>query len=125
MASPSPSASFSFGAWLLVAASVLGCADAIINFFWTGNGIHGTEGAAMVIFTSTLLVLGAMLLTVRGLWGWLRVVVDVLVVIDLLGTGFAAYLLEAWILLGLMAVGLIGWLIHIFAPTIARPMETV
>ena len=46
---------------------------------------------------------------------WLRTVVDVLLVLGIVGTAFAAYMLEADWLVALMAVALIGWLVHIFA----------
>ena len=39
----------------------------------------------------------------------------VLLVLDLIGTGLAAYLLDAWILLGLDIVAAIAWLATVVA----------
>jgi hypothetical protein len=33
--------------------------DALFNYFWTGNGIHGTEGALLVVISTFLLALAA------------------------------------------------------------------
>jgi hypothetical protein len=41
-------------------------------------------------------------------------VVDVLLILGIVGTGFAAYMLEAYWLVALMVLCLIGWLIQVF-----------
>lgn len=99
------------GLWLLGAATLFGLFDAIFNYFWTGNGIHGSEGALLVV-GSTLLQLiatGPLLRPVRGGLKWLF---EVLILLDLVGTGLAAYLLEAWILLALTVIALLGFLLQ-------------
>src|SRR3569833_2307778 len=81
--------------------SVLALLDSIFNYFWTGNGIHGSEGALLVVVSTLLLVIG--IGVVLNHWGphWLRGVLSVLIVLGFIGTGAAAYLLDAWILLAL------------------------
>ena len=100
--------------------SLLGLIDSLFNYFWTGNGIHGSEGALLVIVSTLLLVLAVGIVLNR--WGprWLHVTLEVLVVLDFLGTGLAAYFLEAWILLALMALAFIAWLVHALRPAL-RP----
>ena len=97
-----------WGAVLLL--SVLGFLDAIFNYFWTGNGIHGSEGALLVVASTLLMAVAAALIGFGLVRGWLRALLTVLLVLDFLGTGAAAYFLEAWILLGLDVIAAIVWL---------------
>jgi hypothetical protein len=90
--------------------SVLAFLEALFEYFWTGNGIHGTEGALLVIISTLLMAIAAALIGTRVVHGWLRTLLSVLLVLDFLGTGLAAYLLEAWILLGLDVLAAIAWL---------------
>jgi hypothetical protein len=100
------------GALVLLIAVAL--AIAIFDFFWPGNGIHGTAGAGLVVISSALLVAAATVLVfVARLGGGLRGTLLVLIALDIIGTGFAAYLLEADWLLAAMAVALIGWIVHL------------
>jgi quinoprotein glucose dehydrogenase len=104
--------------------SVLALLDSLFNYVWTGNGIHGTEGALLVI-VSTLLMAVAIAI-VLGKWGprWLHVLLEVLIVLDFIGTGAAAYLLQAWFLLALVVLAFIAWLAHTFRPA-PRPTPTL
>jgi hypothetical protein len=90
--------------------SALGFLDAIFNYFWTGNGIHGSEGALLVVASTLLMAVAAWLVGAHVVHGWLRTLLVVLLVLDFIGTGAAAYLLEAWILLGLDVLAAIAWL---------------
>jgi hypothetical protein len=107
------------GVWGL---SLLALVDSLFNYFWTGNGIHGSEGALLVIVSTLLLVLAVGVVLNR--WGprWLSVILEVLIVFDFLGTGLAAYFLEAWILLALIALAFIAWLVHALRPA-PRPLS--
>ena len=87
------------GIWVLGIATALALLDSIFNYFWTGNGIHGSPGALLIYFR-----------IVRGGWG---VLLEVLIFLDLIGTGVAANLLEARILLVLTVIGFIGWLLQL------------
>jgi heme A synthase len=103
------------GNWVMVASSAAGLALSIFNFFWPGNGIHGSGGALLVIVTAALILAAALLMALdvsasRGL----RIVVDLLLFLGIVGTGFAAYMLEVDLLVALMALALVGWVIHLF-----------
>lgn len=89
---------------------VLAFLDALFEYFWTGNGIHGTEGALLVVISTLLMAVAAALIGMRVVHGWLSTVLSILLVLDFIGTGLAAYLLEAWILLGLDILAAIAWL---------------
>jgi quinoprotein glucose dehydrogenase len=101
-------------AWLLPLAALIGLGAALFDYFYPDNGIHGTGGVLLVIASTAVMLILALAL-VR--WGaakrWAHGVLLVLLVIDIAGTGLAAYLLEAWWILGAMALALIGWLIDI------------
>lgn len=103
------------GLWLLGTASLLALALSIFNFFWTGNGIHGTPGALLVIVASALMLAAAIFLHVAPLIAnWLRGLLLGLIALDIAGTALAAYMLEAYLLLAVMGIALIGWIVRIF-----------
>jgi hypothetical protein len=55
------------GALLLLVAAALALAIAIFNDVWSGNGIHGTAGALLVVISSALMLIAASaLLSQRG-----------------------------------------------------------
>jgi len=103
-----------WGAVVLI--SVLAFADALFNYFWTGNGIHGTEGALLVVVSTLLMAVAAWLTGAHIVHGWLRTLLVPLLVLDFIGTGLAAYLLEAWILLALDIAATVAWLATLAAP---------
>ncbi len=106
-----------FGSWLVLLAGLIGLGIALFNYLWSGNGIHGTGGALLVVASTVvmLLVAGALLRWATTAPRWLRGVLLILLLVDIVGTGFAAYLLEAWWLVVAMALALIGWVIHFAA----------
>jgi len=103
-----------WGAVVLI--SVLAFADALFNYFWTGNGIHGTEGALLVVVSTLLMAVAAWLTGAHIVHGWLRTLLVPLLVLDFIGTGLAAYLLEAWILLALDIAATVAWFATLAAP---------
>jgi len=109
-----------YGAWLLLVAALIGLAIAIFNYVAPGNGIHGTAGALLVVISTLLMVLAAGALALWTLPGWLRGTLLTLILLDILGTGFAAYMLEAWWLIAAMALALFGWLVRIAADPVPR-----
>lgn len=100
---------------LLFAVSVLGVAVSVFNYFWTGNGIHGSLGALLVIGSTALMALASGAIAVGVARGWIRSLLIALIFLDILGAGFAAYMLEAEILLGLMVLALLAWILNAFA----------
>jgi len=103
-----------WGAVVLI--SVLAFADALFNYFWTGNGIHGTEGALLVVVSTLLMAVAAWLTGAHIVHDWLRTLLVALLVLDFIGTGLAAYLLEAWILLALDIAATVAWFATLAAP---------
>ena len=112
------------GTWILLAGALIGLAEAIFDFFWTGNGIHGTAGALLVVVTIALMFLASGAL---ALWPamprWLRGILLFLILLDIFGSGFASYMLEAWWLVGAMGLALIGWVVHVAADPTPRRVE--
>ena len=92
--------------------SVLALLAALFNYFWTGNGIHGTGGALLTVVSTLLLTLATGVVLNGWGSGWLRVVLEVLIGLDFLGTAAAAYLLQAWILLALVLLAALAWFAH-------------
>ena len=79
----------------------------------------GTAGALLVIVSSALMVFAAAaLLLFPGMARGLRGTLVALIFLDIAGTGFAAYMLEATWLIAAMALALVGWIIRL---TTARP----
>ena len=110
-----------YGVWMMLLGALIGLAEAVFDFFWSGNGIHGTAGVVLVIVSTALMVLAAGALT---LWPamprWLRGVLMILILLDIAGSGFASYMLEAWWLVGAMALALVGWIVHLAADRAPR-----
>lgn len=104
------------GGWLMVAGSAAGLAVALVDFLAPDNGIGGSGGALLVVVSSALILLASLVVTFAVVGRrWLRVVIECLLGLGILGTGFAAYMLEANALLGLMGVAVVGWAGHLIA----------
>ena len=102
------------GVQILIVAAAVSLALSIFNYFWTGNGIHGSAGALLVVISSLLMVISAAaLFLVDGMSRSLRGTLVVLILLDILGTGLAAYMLEATWLIAAMAAALIGWIVRL------------
>ena len=107
----------------MTAGSAVGLLAALIDYFWRGDGIAYTPGVLLVIVSSALLLgsvaaAGDPRTSKRGL----AVAFVVLAGLDILGTGFAAWMLEANWLLGLMTVAAVGWIINVFFDAPAKPV---
>ncbi len=106
-----------WGALLLALAAVAGTALSIYNYL--GNeGINHTQGAASMIGSTAIMVVAAFAIArVRGIPVWLRTIILILILLDILATGIAGWFLETWLLMAFMAVALLGWFLHVlFGP---------
>ena len=100
------------GTRVMAVAAVLGAFVAVFNYYSPDNGIDGTGGALLVIGTTLLIAALAVLL---GRPGSGRALLAGLCLILLLGTAFAAWLLNSPTLVALMAVATVGWLLLVSA----------
>ena len=108
------------GGLLIALGALLGLGVSVYNFFApTGllspdSHTAGSPGAGLVIFSTAVLFIAALVLagsaSNRLLIGFL--IIGALIAI--LGTGLAAWLLDSPLLLGLMALCLVGWLVRVF-----------
>ena len=104
------------GAQTLLAAAVAALAVSVFNYFWPDNGIHGSAGALLVIISTLLMAISAAaLLLADGVSRSTRGMLVVLILLDIIGTSLAAYMLEADWLIGAMAAALIGWIVHLLS----------
>jgi hypothetical protein len=108
------------GAHILLIAAAAALAISVFDFFWTGNGIHGTAGAGLVVISSALMVAAAALILAARMSRPQRGLLVVLVALDIVGTAFAAYLLEADLLLAAMAAAAVGWIVHLASDRLRR-----
>ena len=102
------SAATSFGMALCALVAVV---VALVNYFVPGNGISGTPGALLVVASSSLLALVGYLSGRRiqnGRTGGTALLAVALVL--LAGTALAAWLLEAYVLFGVMMLACLGWI---------------
>ncbi len=110
---------FDWGRWLLALAALAGLILALLAYFGAHNGIDHTEGALLVVVSTALLLIAAVVLEQFRPIRWL---VEVLVFLDILGTAFVGYMLDAYLLAALMVVALVGWIAHLARPGAPRPV---
>lgn len=102
-----------YGMLLLILAGAAGIGLSIYNYL-ANEGINHTAGAAGMIGTTAALAVGGLLIAnLRFGPGWLRVIVLLLLLLDILVTGIAGWFLETWLLMAFMFVALVGWLLHV------------
>jgi hypothetical protein len=101
---------------LVVVFALMAMIVAMFNYLWAGNGIHGTEGALLVVASTALLAAAALSIMFGWVSGAVRGVLEVLMGLDYVGSAMASYLLEAWFLLALLAIGLVVWILHLLRP---------
>jgi len=100
-----------FGTGFMLLGGALGAAAGIYDFYNIASGIDGTGGVELVIASSLLMVFGAaMVIVLRS--GFLAGVFTVLLLLDVIGTGLAAYFLESGLIMTAMALAALGWILH-------------
>ncbi|MCO5063621.1 MAG: hypothetical protein M9924_04310 [Rhizobiaceae bacterium] len=99
------------GAFVVVVAALIGLGVSIANYFNPDSGIAGEPGTLLVIASTTLLAIFGWLLSGDGWRGTLlRTFIVVCTVLNIIGTGFAGYLLHSWFLLAAMLLAALGWI---------------
>jgi hypothetical protein len=108
------------GAGLIALGSAIGLAIAIYNFFSPkgflsplSNTSH-TAGALLVVASCLLMLLVGLFLLKRPGNRLILFIILLGILLDFLGTGFAALLLESQPLLAAMGVVALGWLAWMF-----------
>jgi hypothetical protein len=99
------------GAGLMLLAGALSAAAAIYDFYNVASGIDDTGGVELVIASSLLMVFGALMVIILRR-GFLAGVFLFLLLLDVIGTGVAAYFLESGLIMVAMAAGALGWILH-------------
>lgn len=102
-----------YGGWLMITSAFVAVIVAAGYTFSVGNGIALTLGTYLVLGSSAVLLVLSMILSATGIGRGLRGLVLALALIDILATALAAYFLLAIWLIVVMAVALVGWLIHL------------
>ena len=105
-----------YGAWLIAIAALVGLGLALYGYLTPNDGISFTPGALLVVVSSALILAASVLLGLNVVPGWAVIVLNVLLLLGLLGTAFAAWFLQTYLLVALMIVGLIGWVVHLVRP---------
>ena len=102
------------GAGLMLLAGGLGAAAGIYDFYNVAGGIDGTGGVELVIASCLLMVFGALMVAVLGR-GLLAGIFLLLLLLDVIGTGVAAYFLESGLIMAAMVLAALGWILHMNA----------
>lgn len=105
----------SSGAWLIAAGAGLALLASVHNDVVRSSGIAHSYGALAVVISSALVLVGALALTLLFSPRWLRGIILGLLMLGIVGTGCAAYFLEADVLLALMVLTLFGWIVRVFS----------
>lgn len=108
------------GAWLIVLGSALGLVVSIFNYFSPVgllaplSDIAGSPGALLVIGSTAIMLVAGLVLLFAKRGGPLVILAAIGIPLDVLGTGFAAVLLQSPPLLVAMGIAGVGWLAWIF-----------
>ncbi|EAR51114.1 hypothetical protein OG2516_18130 [Oceanicola granulosus HTCC2516] len=100
---------------LLALLALIGLIAVTYEYFTPASGIDHTAGALLAIAASAL-ILGAALVVgfVPSMPAALHWTLEILLLLGLIGTLAAAWLLESWILVACMAVGLVIQILRFF-----------
>ncbi len=98
-----------YGIWLVALAAVVGLILSVIAYFIPHGPIAASWGALLVIVSTALMLIAAVLIALAQIPQWLVILFEVLIILDIIGTGVCAYFLEAYALLAFMVIALVGW----------------
>lgn len=100
----------------MVLFSLIAFSFALYNFFSLSSPISYTGGAELVVLTSFTITLFSIMLTFFKHRSWRKNFVDIFLLILIIGTTFAGWLLEAWLFFDVMLVVFVGWIIQVCIP---------
>ena len=108
------------GGLLIALGAALAFLVAVYNFFAPTSllapetSVAWTPGAGVVIFSTAVLAIAGLVLGGRASHWLLVGALMIGALLAILGTGLAAWLLESPLIVGLMALCLLGWVLRIF-----------
>ena len=108
-----------WGGWLLIVAAALGFVVALYDFFLAW-GIRYSIGSGIVIFSTAIMTVAALVIVFARPTRWVRIVLGIGLVLDFLGTALAAYFLDSYLLTVLSLLAGLGWLIFVLSPAPVR-----
>jgi hypothetical protein len=97
------------GAWLIAVTSLIALIYYLVAFYIPHGTIAHAWGTLLVIVSSALMLGASLLLALAAMPRWLIVLFEVLIVLDILGTGLCAYFLETPAIIAVLVVAFIGW----------------
>ena len=104
------------GAWAMAGAAAAGLADSLYLYLVLGSGVDHSLGALIVVLSTAALLLAAAALALLRGPVWLKALLGAGALLDLVGTGTAAWFLHAWLLLVFMTLGVIAWMAWLALP---------
>ena len=99
--------------WLIAIPAGIGLVLSLIAYLTPHGAVAHSWGAVLVVVATALLLVASLLLVLAEMPHWFVVLLEVLIILDIVGTGVAAYFLETYILLAFMVIALIGWIFHL------------
>jgi hypothetical protein len=99
--------------WLIAIPAGIGLVLSLIAYLTPHGAVAHSWGAVLVVVATALLLVASLLLALAEMSHWFVVLLEVLIILDIVGTGVAAYFLETYILLAFMVIALIGWIFHL------------
>jgi hypothetical protein len=105
----------------MTASASIGFILSLIAYFTPHGTVAHAWGTLAVIISTGLMVIASLAIALAVLPRWFLVLLDVLIILDILGTGACAYFLETDILLAFMVIALIAWIVHLVNDGRAAP----
>lgn len=99
--------------WLIAIPAGIGLVLSLIAYLTPHGAVAHSWGAVLVVVATALLLVVSLLIALAEMPHWFVVLLEVLIILDIVGTGGAAYFLETYILLAFMVIALIGWIFHL------------
>ncbi len=96
---------------LLVLGGIAAFAVALFDYIAPASTVDHSVGALLVVCSSAIMSAAAIVVGVTSGPAWLRVVLEIGIALDILGTAVAAWFLETNLLLALMIVAAVAWIL--------------